>query len=148
MCLEVEIVEPAMEPAQAMRSGIPIFRVIAFRRRHDPGFQVARFGKSSSEWHAGFRGRTVDFANQNKLVVGVAKGSIENPEVSPWNNRPGFPGLEIMGGEHVHGFASFCSGNIDRGAIYKGAAEFMAVSKRWKRLSGFMIDQTEVIRFP
>src|SRR5262249_44802945 len=62
-------------------------------------------------------------------------------------NRPRFPGLEIARGEHVHGFAPFRSGNVNGVAIHKGAAEFVAVSKGWKRLAGFMVDQPKVIGF-
>src|ERR1041385_6470691 len=103
MCLEIKIVEPAIQPSETMWGRIAIFGVVALRRCQRPVVQVWRFGKSCRKRGARFLRWPIDLKHQDKLITGPTHRSIENAVTPVLNDRPRLPICEIARRKHIDG---------------------------------------------
>src|SRR5882672_5091385 len=147
MGLEIKIVEPSFQPAKTMRRSIPVFGIVALRRRDSPGLQVAGFGKTRGKSGACFLGRTIDLEHQDKLVAGLAKRRVENAVTSVLDRRPGLPCFQVVRGEDVDRVPPVRARYIHRAIMNESAAELVSVRKRRQRVPALMIDKTKVVGF-
>src|SRR5439155_3358322 len=145
---QIEVVEPALEPAQTMRRGVSVFCVVAFRWGDRPGAQVGRFGEARGEGRARFVDRLVDFEHQHVLGACFAEGGVEGAKTSWSNDRPRLPRFQVARCEHVNPGAAYRPGDVNCVAIRERGPELMSVSEWRSGSAAFVVDEPEIIRLP
>jgi len=147
---QVEIVEAAVEVAQAMRCAVAVLGVDALGRCDLPGPQVLRGGEPGREGHSGLVLGFVNLEHHHVPITGFADRRIADAEPVEIQRGPVFPRLQILRCEHFDALARpplLCARprHVNRITIDKRTGKDTAPRQRRRRLAGLHIHQPRIV---